>query len=66
MRQRPHFTYSGRSVILGPQGGEIAGIGNAEGVISGKLGLPPLLEWRRDFPALEDMRKDFLGKSCNR
>ncbi|HET6251416.1 MAG TPA: nitrilase-related carbon-nitrogen hydrolase [Tepidisphaeraceae bacterium] len=58
----PYFTYSGRSVILGPRGGEIAAIANAEGAIAGKLHLDPLLEWRRDFPALADIRPDFAGE----
>jgi predicted amidohydrolase len=58
----PFFTYSGRSVILGPRGGEIASIGNAEGLIAGKLSRPPLLECRRDFPALEDIRPEFAGR----
>ena len=57
----PNFTYSGRSAILGPRGGEIAGIGSTEGVIAGKLSLEPLLEWRREFPALGDIRPDFIS-----
>ncbi len=56
----PKFTYSGRTQILGPRGGEIANAGNAEGVIAGQLSLPPLLEWRKDFPALDDIRRKFI------
>jgi len=52
----PKFAYSGKSQILGPRGGEIDGLGAAEGVLSASLNLPALLEWRKDFPALQDMR----------
>ena len=55
----PFFTYSGRSVILGPRGGELAAIGNAEGAFSAQVQLQPLLDWRRDFPALDDIRAEF-------
>jgi predicted amidohydrolase len=57
----PNFLYSGRSLILGPQAGEIANAGTVEGVISGHLGLQPLLDWRKAFPALSDIRREFLG-----
>lgn len=57
----PNFIYSGRSLILGPQAGEIANAGTVEGVISGQLGLQPLLDWRKTFPALSDIRREFLA-----
>lgn len=52
----PHFTYSGRTQILGPRGGEIAEAGGAEGIAAGRLDLDALLAWRGAFPALDDIR----------
>lgn len=52
----PSFTYTGRSVIVNPHGDILADAGSAEGVISAELDLAALEAWRRDFPALEDMR----------
>jgi predicted amidohydrolase len=62
----PNFAYSGRTAILGPRGGEIAGIASAEGAIAGKLSLEALLEWRREFPALDDIRRDFVTDTPRR
>jgi predicted amidohydrolase len=37
----------------------MADAGGEEGWIEAQLELQPLLDWRRNFPALEDMRQDF-------
>ena len=52
----PKLSYSGRSLIIDPRGEIIADAGNEEGVISADLDLPSLLDYRRQFPVLEDMK----------
>ena len=48
--------YSGRSQIIGPRGEILADGGEAEGMISATLDLEELEKYRREFPALADMR----------
>ena len=57
----PKHYHSGRSVIYDPQGRVLADAGSEEGWIEAQLELQPLLDWRRSFPALDDMRQDFNG-----
>jgi len=52
----PKLAYSGRSLILGPKGETLADGGNAEGIVQAELDLPVLLDWRKTFPALADMK----------
>jgi predicted amidohydrolase len=52
----PKVAYSGRSQILDPRGNVIADAGASEGVFSADVDLPGLLQYRKDFPALQDMR----------
>ena len=52
----PDLVYPGRSLIIDPHGKIIADAGNGEAVISAEVDLPMLNQWRRDFPALADMR----------
>lgn len=54
----PHLPYSGRSIILDPRGEVIAEAGSEERPISAHLDLPALLNYRREFPALDDMRAE--------
>ena len=56
----PHVSYGGRSLILGPRGEVLAEAGNDPQVISADITLEPLLEYRRQFPALADMRAEFF------
>jgi predicted amidohydrolase len=62
--QDPHHYHSGRSVIYDPQGRVLANAGadagGEEGWIEAQLELQPLLDWRRSFLALGDIRQDFL------
>jgi predicted amidohydrolase len=62
--QDPQHYHSGRSVIYDPQGRVLtnagADAGGEEGWIEAQLELQPLLDWRRSFPALSDIRQDFL------
>lgn len=55
--QDPKLAYSGRSLIIDPRGTIIADAGNEEVIISAELDLEALQAYRRDFPALEDMRE---------
>jgi predicted amidohydrolase len=57
--QDPKNYHSGRSVIYDPHGRVMADAGVEEGWIEARLELQPLLDWRRSFPALSDMRRDF-------
>ena len=57
----PKLAYSGRSLIIDPRGAVLADGGNTEGVISADLDPEALQAYRRQFPALSDMRNDFLG-----
>jgi omega-amidase len=57
--QDPKHYHSGRSVIYDPHGRVMADAGGEEGWIEAQLELQPLLDWRRNFPALGDMRQDF-------
>jgi predicted amidohydrolase len=57
----PKHYHSGRSIVYDPQGRVIADAGVEEGWIEAQLELQPLLDWRRSFPALSDIRQDFNG-----
>src|SRR5262245_16683865 len=57
--QDPKHYHSGRSLIYDPHGRILADAGVEEGWIEAQLELQPLLDWRRDFLALGDMRQDF-------
>jgi len=54
----PHLQYSGRSIILDPRGEVLAETGSEERTISAHLDLTALLNYRREFPALQDMRAE--------
>jgi len=57
--QDPKLYHSGRSLIYDPHGRIMADAGVEEGWVEAQLELQPLLDWRRSFPALGDMRQDF-------
>lgn len=50
----PSFSYSGRSVVVDPQGVIIADAGEREQVLCAALEPEIVTAWRRDFPALHD------------
>lgn len=54
----PNLEYTGRSLVVDPHGNIVADAEGAEQVISAELNLDALLEWRKAFPALRDMRAD--------
>ncbi|MEZ0389787.1 MAG: nitrilase-related carbon-nitrogen hydrolase [Verrucomicrobium sp.] len=51
----PHLHYNGRSVVISPHGHIIADAGEGEGSVTARLDLEDLLQWRKSFPALDDM-----------
>jgi len=54
----PNHTYSGRSRIIDPRGEILSAAGSSEGWVEAQLDLQDLLNYRSEFPALEDMRDD--------
>lgn len=58
----PHVGYAGRSLIVGPRGETLAEAGSAPQLIMARVELAPLVEYRQQFPALADIRPEFLGQ----
>jgi omega-amidase len=56
----PKFSYSGRSLIVDPYGKTIADAGNGECIVSADVDAEVVRSWRRDFPALPDIREGFV------
>ena len=54
----PKLTYPGRSMIIDPKGIILADAGDAERTITAHVDPEIVRDWRRDFPALTDMRDD--------
>ena len=52
----PKHTYFGRSMIVDPHGKIIADAGHGEGLVSADVDPQVVESWRRDFPALLDMK----------
>jgi omega-amidase len=52
----PRFKHSGRTMIVDPHGEILADAGSSECVIQAKIDPQWLAEYRRTFPALDDMR----------
>ena len=52
----PRYKHSGRTMIVDPHGEMLADAGNAECVIQAKIDPQWLAEYRRAFPALDDIR----------
>jgi omega-amidase len=52
----PYYTYSGRSLIVDPQGEILANADEREGCVSAKLDLATLRKYREGLPFLADMR----------
>ena len=53
-------TYAGHSQIIGPRGTVLADAGEQEGSITAALDLESLKAYRREFPALSDIRRDLI------
>jgi predicted amidohydrolase len=56
----PKLAYSGRGQILDPRGNVLADGGTAEGVFGAELDPALLASYRKEFPALEDMKAGWL------
>lgn len=56
----PYYTYTGRSLIVDPQGEILADAGEAEGVIQARLDLPALRQYREGLPFLADIRGTWI------
>lgn len=52
----PHLIYAGGSIVVSPAGHVVGEMGAEEGVLSARIDLESLREWRRVFPALRDIR----------
>jgi omega-amidase len=56
----PHLPYNGHSLIVDPTGKILADAGSDERVISAEINPETLTTWRKEFPALNDIRPDLL------
>ena len=56
----PKLAYSGRGQLIDPRGNVLADGGNAECVFGAEIDLASLLAYRKDFPALQDMKSGWL------
>jgi predicted amidohydrolase len=56
----PKLAYSGRGQVVDPRGNILADGGNGEGVFGAELDLDSLAAYRKEFPALQDMRSGWL------
>jgi len=52
----PQHRYAGGSLLLDPRGNVLAEAGTVEGLIEARLNRRALVRWRREFPALRDIR----------
>jgi predicted amidohydrolase len=57
----PLVRYAGHSLILSPKGETLAAGGSEPEVLSAVLERQSLLDYRQKFPALNDIRGEFLG-----
>ncbi|MEW6238569.1 MAG: carbon-nitrogen family hydrolase [Candidatus Omnitrophota bacterium] len=57
----PKHTYSGCSAIIDPRGEPLAEAGDGEKTIAAELDYASLADYRREFPALKDMRREFFN-----
>jgi len=52
----PTSTYNGRSIVVSPHGHVVADAGEKQRVVAVAVDGEEIRQWRRDFPALADMR----------
>lgn len=55
----PKYVYPGRSIVVDPKGEILVDAGGGENVSGVEISLKTLLDYRREFPALSDMRPEF-------
>jgi omega-amidase len=56
----PHVPYGGHSLVVSPRGETLAEGGDRSGLVIGEIDRNSLLEYRRQFPALRDIRSEFF------
>lgn len=56
----PRFEYNGRSVIYDPHGRLVVEAGAEEGWIAAEVERQLVLDWRRDFPTFQDLRREYV------
>ncbi|HEX5446549.1 MAG TPA: nitrilase-related carbon-nitrogen hydrolase, partial [Pirellulales bacterium] len=54
----PHLRYGGHSLLVDPRGETVIEAGSGPQVLSAEIERATLVDYRRDFPALGDMRSD--------
>jgi predicted amidohydrolase len=57
----PHIHYGGRSLIVDPRGETVAEAGPRPQVLVAEIERQPLIDYRREFPALADMRGEYFN-----
>lgn len=57
----PKLEYAGHSLILDPRGETLAAGGEGEELVRATIELEPLEDYRKQFPALSDIRPEFFG-----
>jgi predicted amidohydrolase len=57
----PDLSYSGGSIIVSPMGVVLAEADDAPAVLQADLDIEAVRTWRREFPALRDVRPGMLG-----
>lgn len=57
----PALSYAGGSIIVSPQGTVLAEASCDQTVLHAELDVTALRHWRREFPALRDVRRSLLG-----
>ncbi|MBI2948788.1 MAG: carbon-nitrogen family hydrolase [Verrucomicrobia bacterium] len=56
----PKLSYPGRSLIVDPQGEVLAEGSAEEQIVSGEVDVARVISWRNEFPALRDLRPEFV------
>lgn len=57
----PHLEYPGRSAIFDPHGKCLVDADGEETIISAEINLSTVTNWREQFPALSDARREFFN-----
>jgi omega-amidase len=61
----PKLGYDGGSLIIDPHGNAVASAGRQESVLAAKLDPIVLSRWRKEFPALKDIRTEIILKKTS-
>jgi predicted amidohydrolase len=58
----PRLFHPGRSMIIDPHGTILVDAGEGESIATSDIDLEVVRDWRRSFPALRDIRAEFLSE----